>query len=95
MGVDGFRPGRRPTDRGRTAIRREFDDTFLYAWQPPSQRFGPYHATLFARDNAEMEAMRRRGAAVCGVERCEVMIPSGAYYQDTWLDDAIGAQLMA
>lgn len=83
-----------PQDKSvMAAIRRTFDDSFLYAWQPPSQRFGSYHASLFARNNAEMEELRRTGAAIPGVDRCDVMIPCGAQYHDSWLEDSIEAQV--
>lgn len=77
-------------DAATTArIRSTFDDRFFYAWQPPSLRFGSYHVTLFARTNAEVEALRRKASGIEGVERAEVMIPCGATWDGTWLDEAI------
>lgn len=79
-----------PADQAvKAAIHRTFDEVFMYAWQPPSKQFGSYHATVFARDNAEMEGLRRKGASIEGVARCDVMIPCGAYYTEAWVDGAI------
>lgn len=85
-----------PQDKqAMAAIRKEFDASFLLAWQPPSADFGSFHTAQFANSNEEMEAIRRRGAALPGVSRAEISIPCGAYYHGEWLDEAIAARIEA
>ncbi len=79
------------TSPGKAAseVRRLLADRTLYSWVPPAQEVG--HLALFVRagTTAEIEATKRKVAALSGVEAVTVLIPTGIEATQAWLDEAI------
>jgi len=75
--------------RDVAAAQRVVAPNALYTWVPPAPALGQLGAFMQAQATAEVEAWRTRLKATPGVQRVEVLVPTGVHMSLAWLDEAI------
>lgn len=82
-----FTPG--PSAKTVDAITKELGEHAFYAWVPPSAELGNFDVFAWVRKPREIEAMRKRVAAIPGVDRVEALLPCNVVFTSDWLTEAI------
>lgn len=74
-------------------ILRTFDDQRVFGAPPSSPKAGNMDLLALAGSAAEVEAMRRKGAAIPGVARVRALMLTGIDPRMGWIDERIEAML--
>lgn len=74
-------------------LAKTFDDRRIVGFFPTNVRLGNYAIMLVADRPAQMEDLRRQGAALPGVARATVLVPVDLRDCSGWMDDIIAAKV--
>lgn len=73
-------------------LLRELDGSHVYAYVPSSPELGHLDVLLFARSTGQVEELRRKAAAIPGVQRAEAWLFRGLHDNSGWIEAAIEAR---
>ncbi|HVL87487.1 MAG TPA: winged helix-turn-helix transcriptional regulator [Candidatus Thermoplasmatota archaeon] len=76
-------------------IVKAYNGNHVYAYIPSSAELGNFDLTVFAKSTAEVEELRRMGAALPGVERTEAWFFRGLHDYSGWIDGEVDARVEA
>lgn len=77
------------------AVRKNFQDSQVYAYVPSSPELGHLDLLLFARNTSEVERLRAEAEAIDGVAQADAWLFRGLYDHSAWMDAAIDARIQA